>query len=301
MDISLGLQESNTLDDITATKSDPKLPDKNRRGSETPSAESRALAAKDASRGGNVTSETRQPRQRPSDRGSTKDIRHSRTSSEENEILHGVEGSLDRLERLSIMIRQSSKNSESRKVTEFEKEYDDSEFVLLLSVILNHWFPNTDKGLSECIKKSILYRRYRILYERKHQSRIHEEREPERTMPLESVAETSPLEVRPDTTPEYTVSLSKHPGAPRRLLQADVTDISKSGRSTLNRDIFQAKRDEPSPPASEASGSSAAWAGDIDYPEPPKPKLGMSYVECQICLKRYEKTKFNRKRSWRYI
>ena len=219
------------------------------------------------------------------------------------DALYGLDGALERLNRLSVIIRRSSKGSLNRKVKAYaaKHEADTAEFEEKIKTILAFLFPTVNEGLSQQLRKSITYRHSRLLYERGHQTRIQKEREP-RQAPTHSLNTTDkagqPSDVDPGPkvhrTEEHRTSIGQVAGTE-----------SKSGRSTLNKQAFNAKNKELSPSNSDAgsagTASSAAWTGGIEYPRPPKSHPGGGHVECSICLRKYEPKKLKSQRRWQYV
>lgn len=221
-------------------------------------------------------------------------------SPDVREALYGVEGALTRLERLSLTIRQASKGGLSRKVQTYAKNHNDSEFDRRIGLVLNWLFDRLDSGLAELLRKSIVYRRYRLLYQRRHRQRVQSERRPQ------PAPATSLIESKPTLKPALPGSARSWPSQKATPLESNEPQVpvaesvleSKSGRSTLDKG-FNARNSQLSPSASEASGSSAAWTGGIDYPTAPKATPGIAYVQCPICYERYEASKFLSQRAWR--
>ena len=85
---------------------------------------------------------------------------------------------------------------------------------------------------------------------------------------------------------QHTSLEPKEPRAP----VAESAVESNSGRSTLAKG-FDARNSQLSPPASEVSGSSAAWTGEIDYPKAPMAKPGMAYTQFPIRYETYKAAK----------
>lgn len=222
------------------------------------------------------------------------------TPHDVREIIYGVDGALTRLERLSVTIRQASKGGLSRKVETYAKKHDNGEFDRRIGIILSWLFKELDSGLAEQLRKSIVYRCYRLLYQRRHQQRVQSNRQ------SQSASATNPIETKSTTNPSPADSGKPQPSKrppqlepkdSRRSGPESVVD-SKSGRSTLEEG-FDLRTSQSSPPASEVSGSSAAWTGEIDYPAAPRANPEVVYTQCPICYERYDATKFLGQRAWR--
>ncbi|KAI9686749.1 MAG: hypothetical protein M1822_002808 [Bathelium mastoideum] len=216
------------------------------------------------------------------------------------EAFYGIEGSLKRLQRLSTSIKHSSKGRLHQKVQSYADEHSELEFENITRLTLKYMLGDLVQGLADQLCRSIIYRRYRILYQRRHRQRLQSER----TLP--AAPETTSVE-------QKSVRVTKVPKIDKYQLQQDYEPPktgqreadtagsameSKSGRSTLDKD-FVIKNDRPSPPPSESNSSSAAWTGEIDYPRLPKTEPGVSKIQCPICYEVYEATKFSSQRAWR--
>ena len=92
--------------------------------------------------------------------------------------LQGIEGTIDRLYRLSLMIRQPSiaeQNAKAEKVVIFDEEGNDitTGFTAYAYEVTAHKFPEAPQQLKERLARGIVIRRKRFLYRQRHQQKLN--------------------------------------------------------------------------------------------------------------------------------
>ncbi|CAN9379938.1 unnamed protein product [Alternaria alternata] len=91
--------------------------------------------------------------------------------------LPGIERAIDRLFRLSLLIRQPSRSSQNEKAERFIMKDDDGNemnesFAGFARQIVDHCFPDASEFLRAKLSNGIVIRRKRFLYRRRHQEKL---------------------------------------------------------------------------------------------------------------------------------
>src|SRR3569833_3335661 len=110
--------------------------------------------------------------------------------AEEDRVMYGISGSIDRLHRLAIAIRRPLRTDEVERVETFAEKRDPDDFDKVIAAIIDFLFgAHAPQPLRDQLTRSILYRRTRLLYQRKHQAKLEKERPTEATHDFPSVPE----------------------------------------------------------------------------------------------------------------
>ncbi|KAF3314503.1 hypothetical protein TWF173_004586 [Orbilia oligospora] len=201
----------------------------------------------------------------------------------------GIDGSIDRLQRLNTAIRKFSKDGLIRRVASHSMGSDLSAFINFVSAYVNCKFQFAEDGLKEQLKKSLVYRRQRLDYQGAHQRRLAAKRQDlkpqEKEVPLEKSPEIKRVPNSP-TAPKLPTTLSHKPSRPSTL---DPKKINHMKQEMALNEITAPINRAPS-----------IFTGDIraDYPPTPNPKPGESNVKCPICCQELEL--FTSNKQWRH-
>lgn len=218
-----------------------------------------------------------------------------------------IEGSVDRLHRLGVIIRQSSTASLISRVRAFSAKKSDSSLENTSYLVIKHLYAGAPLSLQRLLGQSILERHYNIQYRREHQRRLS-------TRPLavlckrngQTQVENNRLELRDTFTRKGPDDNAPNGIYNNFLIQTDqgVVSQSSSKPSTFHTDEFYHRLEarKQSPALSTVSTTPLVHTGDISYPQPPKPLGGgnSSWATCQWCFESYPYNKFQDKSWWRY-
>lgn len=202
----------------------------------------------------------------------------------------GIEKAIDRLYRLSLMIRQPSRFSQNDRVENFVMTDDEGnkineQFAAFTDQLVQHRFADAPEFLRCKLSRGIVTRRKRFLWRQSHQRKlsgvgstpggakprtlaIRGARHPDSTVRAVSVLDESPAEV-PDLLEQRHRA---HP-APSRT--------SASAMPNAPLPLATALEDERSVQSTAFTMQSAAIPADI--PRPPKPADGCKEFECPYC------------------
>lgn len=221
-------------------------------------------------------------------------------------VRRGIEESLDRLDRLSVAIRQSSEASRARRVQNYLESHLDPHFETLIDNILRCLWPSAECSLLKQLQKSIVFRRARILYQQDCQNRLQAERTPQDDFETLAVQAQNEGERKEDfeqhgghSEGRMASATAIHTHEPKSRTTQSVMESKKP--STVDEDIFKNKYVENAPSKSGTSLVSVAWADGFPYPPPPKPSAGKNGAKCTICFRPYMEISFRNETWWKYV
>ncbi|KAH8743829.1 hypothetical protein BGZ57DRAFT_808626, partial [Hyaloscypha finlandica] len=220
-------------------------------------------------------------------------------------VRRGIEESLDRLDRLSVAIRQSSEASRARRVQNYLESHLDPHFETLIDNILRCLWPSAECSLLKQLQKSIVFRRARILYQQDCQNRLQAERTPQDDFETLAVQAQNEGERKEDfeqhgghSEGRMASATAIHTHEPKSRTTQSVMESKKP--STVDEDIFKNKYVENAPSKSGTSLVSVAWADGFPYPPPPKPSAGKNGAKCTICFRPYMEISFRNETWWKH-
>lgn len=156
-----------------------------------------------------------------------------------------IGGSIDRLNRLGVSIRQYSASSLASRIRAFgqKKEYTSLETLSLLSI--KYLYPRGTASLQDLLSKTMVARCIRLLYMREHQSKLEKRRHPQEVF----IPTSENLISGPGTVDKnLVVANSSHPtpsvreDATTDLLEpVDAQNKTATDPSTLNANSFHKK------------------------------------------------------------
>ncbi|KAL7961305.1 hypothetical protein V8C34DRAFT_274365 [Trichoderma compactum] len=218
-----------------------------------------------------------------------------------------VEGAIDRLHRLGVIIRQCSTASLISRVRAFSAKRSDSSLEEMSFLMIKFLYPMAPLDLQRLLSRSILERHFNIEYRGEHQRRLEARRKPvsdddgDHKEDQPRVHNGSQEVLRPVTRKDYVNEAAD-------IVRDDSekeTEImpSKSGTkpSTLQTQEFQHKVNEKKPleALSAVSKTSSVPVGDVNYPKPPKPQGENDFATCYWCFESYPYDKFQNVKWWR--
>lgn len=217
-----------------------------------------------------------------------------------------IRETIDRLQRLAIVIRRSSTSSLVSRVRAFALKADPvdlAEFEKISLLFVKGRLHDVGDPLARQLASSITFRRLRLLYGRRHQSKLEARRPARPSPPLPSEESGRPLDAPSFEKLALDLEL---PGLPttRDTPHSGADNQSRSDPSTLNQSEFRRnyttsagttdKNDDTSTVTSVAQGYS--------YPRPPNPpdKEAQS-CRCDWCYDEIEVSKLKDVVWWRFV
>lgn len=200
--------------------------------------------------------------------------------------LQGVERSIDRLYRLSRLIRQPSiarQNSKAEKFEIMDEEGNniDEAFASFALEFVKHRFPEAPELLVRRLAKGITVRRKRFLYRQSHQRKLSATSTVISSAALDSAShkDSTVRGVRRlvESLPQGSDIIRNGRPATRLLSQTSASALTK--RQSL---VEQFVEDEASRQSTVFTKSSTV-EGPMQVPEPPKPTPGSKEFECPYC------------------
>lgn len=211
--------------------------------------------------------------------------------TEQGKKLQGIEKAIDRLYRLSLIIRQPSRASQNEKAAKYtlkddEGNNNDMGFAEAFSQIVNHRFPDAPDFLRNKLSTDIIIRRKRFLYRQSHQRKLAEAGTNAGDKKEESTAAKSVIsqitlrqqdksaqahELKEDTTVRTIVNIA--PALSR---------TSASAVPKRRLPLMRALDDTQSVPSTVVTTSHSV-STPVELPHPPKPGTGSKEFECPYC------------------
>lgn len=199
---------------------------------------------------------------------------------EDDAAMYGITGAVDRLQRIAMTIRESPRTDEVERVRNFASKQQPDGFPDIMTARMQFLFPDAEPTLRSQLVESIVYRRHRLLWNRRHlkklgqqrktedEARINEEPAATKGGQLTSQSATLsaqhllPLQAKAGSVYSSTLPSKRQIGKVHRLLQ-----IQEEER---HDDLRSARSSNPPPRA--------------QYPELPVLLPGESNISCRFCL-----------------
>lgn len=223
--------------------------------------------------------------------------------------LQNIERAIDRLYRLSLIIRQPSKSARDKRAESFimrdEEGYPINDtFAIFARHIVDHQFPESPEFLRFRLANGIVTRRKRFLYRQSHQRKLSDgslqkdKEEPDDdtgifgTGKAESTLRASPISGEPHARKSQDVEpLHRKPFAPSHTSASAVPSQPLPLHTAL---------EEVRSNVSTAFTAPLSMSAPIDIPRPPKPTAGSKEFECPYCCLMLP-IKETKALQWRYV
>lgn len=222
--------------------------------------------------------------------------------------LPGIEKAIDRLFRLSLLIRQPSRSSQNEKAERFVMIDDDGNelnesFADFARKIVNHCFPDAPEFLRAKLSNGIVIRRKRFLYRRSHQKKLLgvdiSKEAIQKDLRYGDQVEETDATVRAS---KFTDELSPVDTLATKFLRSKISNPSHTSASALQKQplplntVLEDTRSNQTTAFTATPSSSAP----IELPRPPKPAPGSKEFECPYCCLILP-IKESRASHWRYV
>jgi hypothetical protein len=204
--------------------------------------------------------------------------------------LQGIEKAIDRLYRLSLIIRQPSRSAQNEKAERHIMRDDEGNnindsFADYTRHIVNHRFPDAPEFLRAKLSYGIVIRRKRFLYRQSHQRKLSganmlkgEEQKDDVIVDKTEVASTvRPYKVTEELSPEE-ISSPEFPQS--KTFAPSHTSASAIPKQPLP--LTTALEDAKSNQSTTFTATPSLSA-PVELPRPPKPAAGSKEFECPYC------------------
>ncbi|KAI0153426.1 hypothetical protein BJ166DRAFT_356418 [Pestalotiopsis sp. NC0098] len=203
------------------------------------------------------------------------------TSVESDPVLFGILGAVDRLHRIATAIRRAPRTDEVERVRLFASKRSPDDFLGIMFAIVRFWFPDAEKPLQSQLAESVVYRRHRMLWSRRHTLKLGQKRR------AGDSTDNSVKEIQPDEPSESRSSAQlRSPSNRARSAYSStapsIRALGDSRGSKTNRllQISEEVRNEDNRSARSSDPSPTA-----NWPKVPPPISGdESNRECGYCL-----------------
>ncbi|KAG4292644.1 hypothetical protein FPRO06_12132 [Fusarium proliferatum] len=200
---------------------------------------------------------------------------------EEDGSMYGISGSVDRLYRLAVVIRQSPRTDEVERVRKFASKQEPDGFANLVSAIVRFCFPDAEKTLHAQLVESIVYRRHRMLWSHRHSKKLSQERNEEKE--AKSVKTRTSTAAKTPSGNRITTSSAQRQLHTESQVKTVYSATIPSKRAIRVRQIKnESKQDDAS------SARSSNPPPRAQYPELPQAPNGKSQTPCPYCLNSIE-------------
>ncbi|KAI3320651.1 hypothetical protein HD806DRAFT_505789 [Xylariaceae sp. AK1471] len=222
-------------------------------------------------------------------------IRHAFSSTtsvatgptENDGAMYGITGAINRLHRLAMAIRQSPRTDEVERVRNFASKQPPNGFYNIILVMIQYLFPDVEKTLRVQLAESIIYRRHRLLWNRRHSKKLgRQRREKEEDQPSKKKQD------EPVTQPKFSQSLRASPQQ-RSSSRVKAKSILSSTQFTrrplgqvMNRTLLRVQ--DVSQQEDTRTGRSSNPPPTAQYPDRPPVTAGETKAMCQYCLTEIE-------------
>ncbi|CAN9210074.1 unnamed protein product [Alternaria alternata] len=205
--------------------------------------------------------------------------------------LPGIERAIDRLFRLSLLIRQPSRSSQNEKAERFIMKDDDGNemnesFAGFARQIVDHCFPDASEFLRAKLSNGIVIRRKRFLYRRRHQEKLFGLDTTKETMRQDSKYseqfEEMDVTVRAS---KVTNEVSPADTLAPKLLRLRDPNPSQTSASALQKQYLPINTVLEDTKSNQTTSFTAtpSSSAPVELPRPPKPALGSKEFECPYC------------------
>ncbi|CZR58460.1 uncharacterized protein PAC_08352 [Phialocephala subalpina] len=206
---------------------------------------------------------------------------------------YGIDGSIDRLHRLAVRIRQSSKDGLPERVRTFAKKLPSDDSEAIIREIIRFKYPQVNEELLTHLTRTVIYRRHRLMYIRRHQGKLAYERDQSSQSILEAA--------EPDIMHSIAQPTSGKTGLQLGISKTSIAEgYSETAPSIMNTDVYNQQDNVKQARHSTAPGSvSSSLIGKINYPAPPINKFTSSHATCPFCFEEFLVTEFENALWWR--
>ncbi|KAF3289921.1 hypothetical protein TWF970_003664 [Orbilia oligospora] len=220
--------------------------------------------------------------------------------------LDGIHGAIDRLHRIGTTIRKSSTSNFLSKGRRLGQNHNDEDefFKNIASLVISGLYPSISEKFIEQLARSILVRKQRLSYQRKHQRKLEKRYKPQKetVIILEPVPdiELSHVEIQQKLDESSGVETSVPPND-TGTISSKVDAYTATLPSVINSFNFRLHLNE-APRAALGPPSTTSIAHGNPYPSPPKTQPGDKYCQCEWCFVELEvlEDKAQWRRAWRY-
>lgn len=206
-----------------------------------------------------------------------------RETKRDDGIMFGITGAIDRLDRLAKVIRHAPRSDEVERVRNFAAKQDaksEASFSTIISSILRFIFPKAEETLRTQLAESIIYRRHRLLYNRRHSKKLAQQGRDKAT--LKPTGGKAPVS---NTTPQRNPQLDQKTGGSKLAKTEDTLSSSLPSHRPIG--VYPQQR-PPRPRHDKKKNTPAETGSSIlptaRYPSRPKAAADTAEVQCPYCM-----------------
>lgn len=211
----------------------------------------------------------------------------------------GITGSVDRLSRLALIIRASSKPESIERVLKFSRKREPDGFDDVIFALVKWRFaaPIVAESLRIQLASSIIYRRNRLLYRLRREMNFGADRN------SDAVSETTLTEFPGKAGRAAIADAMERPQDGQRTQALHLATKAAAAPSTLLRQVqMQSVGDGKKGLRIESDASSVRSNNPFapaEYPRAPKVPVGRSDAKCTICSKPQSREILEHEKKWK--
>jgi hypothetical protein len=220
--------------------------------------------------------------------GIVRHLRGSETSvttapTETDGAIYGITGAIDRLQRLAMAIRQSPRTNEVERVRNFASKQPPDGFYNIILARIQYLFPEAERTLQVQLAESIIYRRHRLLWNRRHSKKLRRQRKQE-------AEEQSPKDEVRKRVAQARFNQNLPSDRPQRPFSGAMTESILSSTQISQRPLSQSWNKPPLrvPDAGGQEENRSTRSTNPhprgQYPNRPPGTAGETKIICHYCL-----------------
>ncbi|KAF5021966.1 hypothetical protein F66182_6006 [Fusarium sp. NRRL 66182] len=202
----------------------------------------------------------------------------------EDAAMYGINGAIDRLHRLAMFIRESPRTDEVdevERVRNFVSKRQPDGFSEIMSAMIQFLLPDTEKTLQSQLADSIVYRRHRLLWRRRHARKLGHERgnqDVEQTQVIEAAGQRHSIHTNMELQGQRETTID----APPQTVFSSTLPSQRLPKRPINKRVLRVQQDhQRQETRTERSSNPPPRA---KYPARPENPLGEAAIKCEYCL-----------------
>ncbi|KAI8634154.1 hypothetical protein F5Y19DRAFT_412147 [Xylariaceae sp. FL1651] len=211
----------------------------------------------------------------------------ARPAEEDDGAMYGITGAIDRLHRLAVAIRQSPRTDEAERVRNFASKQEPDDFPSIISSMMLFLFHRAESTLRAQLVDSIVYRRHRMLWARRHVKKLGQQRKvDEDSQPASKNAADAQASRQKNRAPAHDAQQRYNSKAEMESAYSP-TLPSRRSLGRINKRLVQVQRQEAQYDDVRSARSSNP-PPRAQYPKMPSVPDDKTKIVCQYCLGDFE-------------
>ncbi|KAL6900092.1 hypothetical protein GGI43DRAFT_384268 [Trichoderma evansii] len=206
---------------------------------------------------------------------------HMAEEVKDDGAMYGITGAVDRLHRIAMAIRESPRTDEAERMRNFASKQPSDDFSGILTAMMQFLFPNAERTLRIQLVESIVYRRYRMLWNQRHSKKLGQQRKPEEE---NQTIKEEPSATKAGQSSGQSVTPSAHHQLPPKVKAGTIFSSTIPSRRPLGKvnRLLQVQKEYRQDGLCSARSSNPPPGAQ--YPELPIVPPGETKISCRFCL-----------------